>query len=378
MVFRDARGPGAYCGGRGAGLYVYDAKLRVAELARRVWGDEDTAARLEHEAAVLRDRFDAAFWLPELGWYALGLDAEKRPIDALASNMGHLLASGLLPPERVDAVVPNVSLLRPLSSGLGHPHARRGRGGVRPARVPQRRGVATRQLADRVRPRTRRAAAGGRARLPAGSARQPRRSSTHRLPELFAGFDPPPGDAPPGAVPTLGASAGVGGRDTGAFAARAARPRARPCDRGAPRHDGPNFPYGAEGAPRSTGVPRARAPLERACRRRRRGRHACVGAPPGALGTLHAELPVARARATAPPGDRSRVLELEGSRAFVQAGDPERVKVAFHQLQRRAVPYLRAGSCPGTGRAGAACPRSTNVRTAATTKKYCRRSTTSR
>ena len=54
--------------------YVYDAKLRIAELARRVWGDEETAARLEREAATLRDRFDAAFWLEERGWYALGLD----------------------------------------------------------------------------------------------------------------------------------------------------------------------------------------------------------------------------------------------------------------------------------------------------------------
>ena len=35
------------------------------------------AARLEREAAVLRERFDAAFWLPERGWYALGLDARQ-------------------------------------------------------------------------------------------------------------------------------------------------------------------------------------------------------------------------------------------------------------------------------------------------------------
>ena len=57
--------------------YVYDAKLRMAELARRVWRDEATAVRLEAEAATLRERFDAAFWLPERGWYALGLDARQ-------------------------------------------------------------------------------------------------------------------------------------------------------------------------------------------------------------------------------------------------------------------------------------------------------------
>jgi glycogen debranching enzyme len=98
--------------------YVYDAKLRVAELASRVWGDGEIAARLEREAAELRERFDAAFWLAERGWYALGLDAEKRPIDALASNMGHLLWSGIVPPERVAAVAERLTS-GPLWSGWG-------------------------------------------------------------------------------------------------------------------------------------------------------------------------------------------------------------------------------------------------------------------
>src|SRR5204863_9004318 len=104
MVFHDgsvARAPIAAVEVQG---YVYDAKLRVAELARRVWGDEETAAGLEREAADLRERFDSSFWLPEHGWYAIGLDAEKRPVDALASNMGHLLSTGVLPPERVAEV----------------------------------------------------------------------------------------------------------------------------------------------------------------------------------------------------------------------------------------------------------------------------------
>ena len=98
--------------------YVYDAKLRMAELARRVWRDEATAVRLEGEAATLRERFDAAFWLPERGWYALGLDAEKRPVDALASNMGHLLWSGIVPAERVAEVAAKL-VSGPLWSGWG-------------------------------------------------------------------------------------------------------------------------------------------------------------------------------------------------------------------------------------------------------------------
>jgi len=98
--------------------YVYDAKLRMAELARRVWHDEPMAVRLEGEAASLRERFDAAFWLPERGWYAMGLDAEKRRVDALASNMGHLLWSGIVPPARVAEIAARLAS-GPLFSGWG-------------------------------------------------------------------------------------------------------------------------------------------------------------------------------------------------------------------------------------------------------------------
>ena len=35
----------------------------------------------------------------------LALDGEKRQVDSLCSNIGHLLWSGIVPPERVDAVV---------------------------------------------------------------------------------------------------------------------------------------------------------------------------------------------------------------------------------------------------------------------------------
>ena len=102
MAFRDgtfAESPIAPVEVQG---YVYDAKLRIAELAREVWGDAETASRLEREAAQLRERFNDAFWFD--GYYALGLDRDKRPIDAVGSNMGHLLWSGIVPDDRVEAV----------------------------------------------------------------------------------------------------------------------------------------------------------------------------------------------------------------------------------------------------------------------------------
>ena len=85
--------------------YVYDAKLRMAELARAVWRDDSLAARLEAEAAELQRRFDEQFWVEERGgYYALALDGDKQRVDSLCSNIGHLLWSGIVPPERVDAI----------------------------------------------------------------------------------------------------------------------------------------------------------------------------------------------------------------------------------------------------------------------------------
>jgi glycogen debranching enzyme len=85
--------------------YAYDARIRAARLARLCWDDPALADRLEHEAAELRTAFDAAYWLPDEGFYALALDGAKNPVPTLTSNIGHLLWSGIVPAERVDAIV---------------------------------------------------------------------------------------------------------------------------------------------------------------------------------------------------------------------------------------------------------------------------------
>ena len=86
--------------------YVYDAKRSLAEIAREVWRDKPLAERLEREADELRARFDEAFWVDERGgFYALALDGSKRKVDSRSSNMGHLLWSGIVQPERVAQVV---------------------------------------------------------------------------------------------------------------------------------------------------------------------------------------------------------------------------------------------------------------------------------
>ncbi|WP_200213285.1 amylo-alpha-1,6-glucosidase [Micromonospora coerulea] len=98
--------------------YAYDAKRRGARLAREFWGDPAYADRLEREAAALRERFERDFWIADRGYYALALDAEGRQVDALASNMGHLLWSGIVDESRAAQVAAH--LLGPrLFSGWG-------------------------------------------------------------------------------------------------------------------------------------------------------------------------------------------------------------------------------------------------------------------
>jgi len=98
--------------------YAYDAKMRGARLARLVWGDPLYADRLEREAAELKRRFNRDFWVADGEYYALGLDIEGRQVDALSSNMGHLLWSGIVDEDRAAKVVEH--LLGPrLFSGWG-------------------------------------------------------------------------------------------------------------------------------------------------------------------------------------------------------------------------------------------------------------------
>jgi glycogen debranching enzyme len=84
--------------------YVYDAKRRMAHLADRL-GDHTLSKHLLSEAAELEQRFNEAFWMPDQSYYAMALDRDKRQVGAIGSNAGHCLWSGIVPPDRVDAVV---------------------------------------------------------------------------------------------------------------------------------------------------------------------------------------------------------------------------------------------------------------------------------
>jgi glycogen debranching enzyme len=104
VVYPDGslvKGPKALCELQG---YVHRAWMGMTEVFDAL-GQPDRARALRAKAAALFERFNAAFWDDELGFYAYALDGEKKKVLTVASNAGHCLWSGIVPPERARKVV---------------------------------------------------------------------------------------------------------------------------------------------------------------------------------------------------------------------------------------------------------------------------------
>lgn len=104
VVYPDGslvKGPKALCELQG---YVYDAWLRMAEIFEEL-GKHNRARELRAKAARLFDQFNEKFWDDGIGFYAFVLDGDKKKVLTIASNPGHCLWSGIVPPERASKVV---------------------------------------------------------------------------------------------------------------------------------------------------------------------------------------------------------------------------------------------------------------------------------
>jgi glycogen debranching enzyme len=97
--------------------YVYGALVARAAFAVET-GDTELAEHLTARAAQLKQDFNRDFWLEDRGWYAVGLDRDKVPIDALTSNIGHCLWTGIVDHEK-SALVARRLLSEELFSGWG-------------------------------------------------------------------------------------------------------------------------------------------------------------------------------------------------------------------------------------------------------------------
>ncbi|MBV9654136.1 MAG: hypothetical protein JOZ42_06190 [Acetobacteraceae bacterium] len=104
VVYPDGslvKGPKALCELQ---AYTYDAWRRMADVYR-ARGDQAKADALTAKAERLYQRFNEAFWDEASGFYAYCLDGDKKPVLTVASNPGHCLWCGIVPPERADRVV---------------------------------------------------------------------------------------------------------------------------------------------------------------------------------------------------------------------------------------------------------------------------------
>ena len=96
-----AQAPIALCELQG---YAFDAMLRMAEIYELL-AEPEKAEGLRERARRLYQQFNELFWWEAEGTYYLGLDKDKQPMETVASNPGHCLASGIVPPERAGRVV---------------------------------------------------------------------------------------------------------------------------------------------------------------------------------------------------------------------------------------------------------------------------------
>lgn len=94
------------------------AALEQAALVFFAMGDRLYALNLRRRAAALKRRFDAAFWMEDLGFYALALGPDKRQVRSIASNAGHLLTTGIVPRAK-GAIVARRLMAPDMFSGWG-------------------------------------------------------------------------------------------------------------------------------------------------------------------------------------------------------------------------------------------------------------------
>lgn len=100
--------------------YYYAALLGLAETLRN-YGDrnqQELASRLDAQAAQLKAQFNRDFWWEGESFFAQALDAEKRPVLSVTSNVGHCLWNGIIDEDKAAQVVGR--LMRPdMLSGWG-------------------------------------------------------------------------------------------------------------------------------------------------------------------------------------------------------------------------------------------------------------------
>lgn len=81
----------------------FAAKQAIAAVSALL-GEAERAARLLDQAAALKARFNARFWMKDERFFALALDPDKALVKTIASNPGVCLACGIVDDDKARAV----------------------------------------------------------------------------------------------------------------------------------------------------------------------------------------------------------------------------------------------------------------------------------
>jgi glycogen debranching enzyme len=109
-----AQPPIALCEVQG---YAYAARVGMAAVFDAL-DEPERASELRAWAVQLKRRFNRDFWMADRGYFALALDGHKRQVDAITSNPGHLLWTGIADEDKA-ALVARRLLSPELFSGWG-------------------------------------------------------------------------------------------------------------------------------------------------------------------------------------------------------------------------------------------------------------------
>ena len=83
--------------------YMYGALVARSHIATEA-GDHQLAAELRDRAQRLKARFNEDFWVDDGEYFAMGLDRDRQQIDAVASNMGHCLWTGIVDEDKAPSI----------------------------------------------------------------------------------------------------------------------------------------------------------------------------------------------------------------------------------------------------------------------------------
>jgi glycogen debranching enzyme len=97
--------------------YVYEAQYRMSQLLRQ-FGQSSRADNSKRRASELAKKIEKSFWMPQEDFYAMALDQDKRQLQVIASNAGHLLFTRTVSKERARMLVQRI-MQEDMHSGWG-------------------------------------------------------------------------------------------------------------------------------------------------------------------------------------------------------------------------------------------------------------------